>query len=205
LVLVVASIVATPILARPLPTVVVAYSNSAQASPSTVSFQIGDRVAIKAQEADLSASLVGRSIHVHGTIHFYTHTTTSEHKRSCGPFGLFTCTDVVHTRQYGNLDIDEDNATRYTPFLQLGPTLVFATSPGDKAFPLYGPEAKAREVLGSGGYVYVALHDGEVRLGQLSLPANSFDIGSPDATDEERAAGRALVQSKCRGREECIM
>ncbi len=51
----------------------------------------------------------------------------------------------------------------------------------------------------------MALRQGELDLGRLVLPANSFDLGDENPTAEERAAGRAAVEAKCAGKDHCVL
>jgi hypothetical protein len=183
----------------------VVYRGTQPAEPASIPFQVGDRLTITARPGDLGRQLVSRSVRVEGTIHYYERTDTHEREKSCGPFDLFSCTEEIHQKIYASQPVLTTTATQYSPFLQVGPALQFVTAAGAVDFLLQGQDNHPREVLASGGYVYVALHEGRIATGKLVLPANSFDTGSATATPDEVRWGREWVQGKCAGKPECTV
>jgi hypothetical protein len=82
-------------------TVAVIYRGTQPAEPASIPFQVGDRLAVTAGEADLGRQLVSRSVRVDGMIHYYQRTETYQQKKSC-VFGLWSCTEEVHQKIYAS-------------------------------------------------------------------------------------------------------
>jgi hypothetical protein len=187
--------------------ITVVYRGSAEPTPASLPFQIGDRLVLRVEPKELQKKLTGRSVRVDGKIKYVERIDVEKHKVSCGLLGLGSCIEEKHIKIYAEQGVWNTTTTQYEPFLQVGPVLRLSTPAGDKNFPLQGEDAKAREVLSAGGYTYVALQSGELHFGRLVLPTNSFDLGSSEATPEEVAAGQAWVASKCddKNDKECVV